>query len=61
MVDEKEVNKSFLKAITETFKAYNENGARSNKKLIPIHKWFAKHLEDNNKWLELIKLSKASI
>jgi hypothetical protein len=47
MVDEKEVNKSFLKAIAETFKAYNESGARSNKKLIPIHKWFAKHLEDN--------------
>lgn len=47
MVDGKEVNKSFLKAIAETFKAYNDSGARSNKKLIPIHKWFAKHLEDN--------------
>src|SRR3989338_7962860 len=45
MVDEKGVNSSFLKAIAETFKAYNESGARSNKKLIPIHKWFAKYLE----------------
>lgn len=38
---------SFLKAIKETFKAYNESGARSNKKLIPIHKWFAAYLETN--------------
>ena len=47
MVDEKEVNSSFLKAIAETFRAYNESGARSNKKLIPIHKWFANYLKDN--------------
>ncbi len=45
MVDEKKVRESFLKAISKTFKAYNKNGARSNKKLIPIHKWFAKYLE----------------
>lgn len=25
----------------------NESGARSNKKLIPIHNWFAKYLENN--------------
>ena len=47
MVDEKGVNSSFLKAIAETFRAYNEFGARSNKKLIPIHKWFANYLKDN--------------
>lgn len=32
---------SFLKAISETFLAYNNYGARSNKKLFSIHKWFA--------------------
>lgn len=47
MIDEKDLTKTFLKAISETFKAYNESGARSNKKLIPIHKWFAKYLENN--------------
>ncbi len=36
---------SFLKAISETFCAYNTFGARSNKKLIPIHKWFANVIE----------------
>lgn len=36
---------SFLKAISKTFLAYNTFGARSNKKLIPIHKWFAKIIE----------------
>jgi len=30
---EKEITISFLKAISETFEAYNEFGARSNKKL----------------------------
>ena len=33
---------SFLKAISKTFLAYNTFGARSNKKLLPIHLWFAK-------------------
>jgi hypothetical protein len=47
MVSEKEITKTFLKAIAETFKAYNESGARSNKKLIPIHRWFAHYLETN--------------
>lgn len=47
MVDEEKITETFLNAISETFKAYNENGARSNKKLIPIHKWFAKYLENN--------------
>lgn len=32
---------SFLKALNETFKAYNIYGARSNKKLIPAHSWIA--------------------
>lgn len=36
---------SFLKAISKTFRAYNAYGARSNKKLIPIHKWFANVIE----------------
>jgi hypothetical protein len=31
----------FLKAITTSFSAYNAHGARSNKKLLPIHKWLA--------------------
>ncbi len=35
----------FLKAISESFKNYNKYGARSNKKLIPIHKWFADTLK----------------
>ena len=37
---------SFLKAISKTFRAYNTYGARSNKKLIPIHKWFADVIEN---------------
>ncbi len=37
---------SFLKAISATFNAYNTYGARSNKKLIPIHKWFADVMEN---------------
>ncbi len=39
------MKESFLKAISETFRAYNEFGARSNKKLINIHKWFAEIIE----------------
>lgn len=35
------LEKQFLKAITEAFEAYNEFGARSNKKLIPIHSWIS--------------------
>ncbi|MDP3786076.1 MAG: hypothetical protein Q8R05_00750 [Candidatus Omnitrophota bacterium] len=31
----------FLIAIKKTFNAYNKFGARSNKKLIPIHSWLA--------------------
>lgn len=34
----------FLNAIKSTFYAYNKYGARSNKKLIPIHTWFAKEI-----------------
>lgn len=35
------IKQEFLKAISETFQAYNKYGARSNKKLIPIHSWLA--------------------
>jgi hypothetical protein len=41
-----DMKESFLKAISETFEAYNKYGARSNKKLIPIHKWFADMMEN---------------
>lgn len=41
-----ELEKQFLKAIAETFKAYNKFGARSNKKLIPIHSWVAKTIKN---------------
>lgn len=37
--------RSFLKALSETFKTYNEYGARSNKKLLPIHQWIAKTIQ----------------
>ena len=40
-----DLENSFLNAISESFKAYNKYGARSNKKLIPIHKWFAEVIE----------------
>ncbi|MGI6589413.1 MAG: hypothetical protein ACOX1V_01995 [Candidatus Iainarchaeum sp.] len=36
---------SFIEAITKSFEAYNGFGARSNKKLIPIHLWFAERIE----------------
>lgn len=38
------LQKSFLAAIKDTFYAYNKFGARSPKKLIPIHTWFAKEI-----------------
>jgi hypothetical protein len=38
------LKKGFLNAIKDTFYAYNKYGARSNKKLIPIHTWFAKEI-----------------
>lgn len=49
----KELDKSFLKALTNSFKAYNQlGGARSNKKLIPIHSWFSeKILKANPKYI----------
>ena len=40
------ITNSFLKAITKTFFAYNKFGARSTKKLLPIHKWFAEITEN---------------
>jgi len=45
MINNDDLTKSFLDAVTETFKAFNDSGARSNKKLIPIHTWFASRLE----------------
>lgn len=44
MRDEK-IDKSFLDAMSSTFNAYNQSGARSNKKLIPIHTWFGDLIE----------------
>ncbi|MDO8610190.1 MAG: hypothetical protein Q7R95_06570 [bacterium] len=41
------LQKNFLQALTETFKAYNEFGARSNKKLIPIHSWISKTINEH--------------
>ena len=35
----------FLLAMKHTFNAYNKFGARSNKKLIPIHSWLSKTVE----------------
>lgn len=43
----KKIEKSFLNALYNSFKAYNTYGARSNKKLIPIHTWFAKTIISN--------------
>lgn len=40
----KDLKEGFLNAIIDTFNAYNENGARINKKLIPIPSWFAKEI-----------------
>jgi hypothetical protein len=39
------IKDSFLDAISKTFSAYSTYGARSNKKLIPIHSWFADTME----------------
>jgi hypothetical protein len=40
----KGLKEGFLNAIKATFYAYNKYGARSNKKLIPIHTWFANQI-----------------
>uniref|UniRef100_A0A7C3N9I6 Uncharacterized protein n=1 Tax=candidate division WOR-3 bacterium TaxID=2052148 RepID=A0A7C3N9I6_UNCW3 len=40
----KGLKERFLNALKATFYAYNKYGARSNKKLIPIHTWFAKEI-----------------
>ena len=39
-----DLKKGFLIAIKDSFEAYNEYGARSNKKLIQIHEWFANEI-----------------
>ncbi|HRV32051.1 MAG TPA: hypothetical protein P5241_00430 [Candidatus Paceibacterota bacterium] len=44
-MENKIITTSFLKAISAAFLAYNKFGARSNKKLLPIHKWFAEIIE----------------
>ena len=40
----KNLKKDFLIALKKSFWAYNKYGARSNKKLVPIHSWFAKEI-----------------
>ena len=37
----------FLQALQDYFEQYQQFGARSNKKLIPIHSWLAKIIIDN--------------
>ncbi len=46
-MNKEEIGNTFLQAISASFKAYNKHGARSNKKLIPIHSWFAKTINKN--------------
>jgi len=41
---DKGLKEGFLNAIKHSFYAYNKYGARSNKKLIPIHSWFANEI-----------------
>nr|OQX22238.1 MAG: hypothetical protein BWK75_01275 [Candidatus Altiarchaeales archaeon A3] len=40
------LEKEFLKVMSEAFEAYNKFGARSNKKLIPLHSWIAKTVKN---------------
>jgi len=40
----KDLKERFLNAIKTTFCEYNKYGSRSNKKLIPIHTWFANEI-----------------
>ncbi len=44
---QKHLREEFLYALKDTFDAYNEYGARSNKKLISIHSWFARKIIAN--------------
>ena len=37
----------FLQALQDSFEQYQQFGARSNKKLIPIHSWLAKIIINN--------------
>lgn len=41
-----DLRNGFLEAITESFKKYNDYGARSTKKLKPIHSWLAGIIND---------------
>ena len=43
----KNIEKDFLGAIKDSFDAYNKSGARSNKKLIPIHKFLGDFIEES--------------
>jgi len=40
----KDLKEGFLNALKITFCEYNKYGSRSNKKLIPIHSWFANEI-----------------
>lgn len=39
------VETQFLQAISSSLRAYTAHGSRSNKKLIPIHRWLAKTIQ----------------
>lgn len=41
------LNEGFLSSIKSSFQAYNKYGARSNRKLIPLHEWFAKNITES--------------
>lgn len=45
----------FLEAITLAFRAYRRYGARSNKKLLPIHTWLSNEINKNTKRRYLIR------
>jgi len=42
----KNLENDFLDALNTTFEAYNKFGARSNKKLIPIHSWISEVINE---------------
>lgn len=41
------IEQQFLQALQDSFEQYQQFGARSNKKLIPIHSWLAKIIINN--------------
>jgi hypothetical protein len=44
IMQQNNIKNDFLLAMENTYDAYVKYGARSNKKLIPIHKWFAQQI-----------------